>query len=479
MDYEDYKHLISELPFGKQLKNAKYVHLDFLADCSPQLQELVGMIKERMTIDRTYNVIKFYLLEPKLSFLCYPDFFELPHPELHSSITVDFATGKVRKHDYQSSVNPPILHRKEALLPLEHPLIEKFKRLTKAEEAEGLYANSKTIGFKLNWESLLAAKGLGYSGHQLVRTKNRTASEEKPSIEVQRHKTAIVRYSFSKPIQSLIEYGLLKEDVSLLDYGCGQGDDVNGLKELGYNALGWDPVYNPDEPKEPAEIVNLGFVLNVIEDPVERTEVLQKAYDLSKSLLVVATLVASSSTSAQGRPYKDGILTNRNTFQKYFQQNELQHFIEDVLNTSAIAVGPGLFYAFRSHADQQRFLSNRSKRPINWERLSRQLFPARERPKKIRTKNTKNFWTVFGQKCWISAGCPKEKSSINTMLYAAPLAPPTKRGGYSSESSVKKRWPMHSNSEETICWSTWPYPISAEGYPLSIFLLIGSGQVCF
>ena len=382
MNSEDYKHLISELPFGKRLKNARYLHLDFLADCSPQLQELVGMIKERMAIDRASNVIKFYLLEPKLSLLYYPDFFELPHPELRSSITVDFATGKVRKHDYQGSVNPPILHRKETLLPPEHPLVGKFQRLTKAEEAEGLYANSKTIGFKLNWESLLAAKGLAYSGHKLVRVQNQPAGQEEESTEVQRHKTAIARYQFSKPVQSLIEYGLLKENVSLLDYGCGQGDDVDGLNELGYNALGWDPVYRPDAPKEPAEIVNLGFVLNVIEDPIERTEVLQEAYELTNSLLVVATLVASSSTSSRGRPYKDGILTSRNTFQKYFQQNELQHYIEDVLNTSAVAVGPGIFYVFRSYLEQQRFLSNRSKRPINWERLSRQLFPARKRPKK-------------------------------------------------------------------------------------------------
>jgi len=382
MDYEDYKHLISELPFGKQLKNAKYLHLDSLTDCSPQLQVLVGMIEERMVIDRACNVIKLYLFEPKISLLYYPDFFELPHPELRSSSTVDFATGKVRKHDYQGSVNPPILHRKEALLPPEHSLIEKFQRLTEAEEAEGLYANSNTIGFKLNWESLLAAKGLAYCGHKLVRIQNQPAEQEEEAAEVQRHKTAIARYQFSKPIQGLIEYGLLKENVMLLDYGCGQGDDVNGLKELGYNALGWDPVYRPEEPKEPAEIVNLGFVLNVIEDPIERAEVLHEAHKLSKKLLVVSTLVANSSTPVSGRPYKDGILTSRNTFQKYFRQNELQQYIEDVLGASAVAVGPGIFYVFRSPSDQQQFLSNRSKRAINWEAISLRLYPVRARPKR-------------------------------------------------------------------------------------------------
>jgi len=107
------------------------------------------------------------------------------------------------------------------LLPPRNPRVEEFQELTRAEEVEGLFDHPKAIGFKLNRECLLAAKGLGYSGHQRIKTGAQAVSGEEPSIEVQRHKTAIARYKFSKPIQSLIEYGLLKEEVSLLDYGCG------------------------------------------------------------------------------------------------------------------------------------------------------------------------------------------------------------------------------------------------------------------
>ena len=91
------------------------------------------------------------------------------------------------------------------------------------------------------------------------------------------------------------------------------------------------------------DIVNLGFVLNVIEDPIERMKVLHDAYELSSKLLVVSTLIASSSTAQLGRPYKDCILTSRNTFQKYFHQGELERYLEDVLDTSAVAVGLGIF----------------------------------------------------------------------------------------------------------------------------------------
>lgn len=168
-------------------------------------------------------------------------------------------------------------------------------------------------------------------------------------------------------------------ETTFLDYGCGQGDDVERLQGMGYTVSAWDPVHRPDGGKSPAEVVNLGFVLNVIEDPLERMEVLQEAFELSRRLLVVSTLVATSEPTALERPYKDGILTRRNTFQKYFRQEELQQYLEDVLEVSATAVGLGIFYVFRSHEDQQTFLSKRSRRVIDWLKVSERLQPPRER----------------------------------------------------------------------------------------------------
>lgn len=379
MDYQAYSKLVSELPLGKNLGKAVYIHKQSLIDCCDELGGFVEEIRHRLQVGHEFNVLKLFSTEYRISFLSYPDIFNDPHPELRSSVTLNLETGKVRRHDYSHSSNPPILHRKETLLDPAHPLVNEFKALTAQEEAEGLYRDTRTIGFKLNWESLLAAKGLGYSGHKLIRVQTQPTREEERTVAVLRHKTAIARYRFSRPIQTILEHDLLTEAVSLLDYGCGQGDDVNRLKEMGYAVSAWDPVYNPAGPKEPADIVNLGFVLNVIEDPIERTGVLHEAYELSKKLLVVSTLIASSSTQVLGRPYKDGILTSRNTFQKYFRQEELERYIEDVLDTPAVAVGLGIFYVFRSPADQQQFLSNRTRRTINWVKLSRQVRPAREK----------------------------------------------------------------------------------------------------
>jgi len=80
--------------------------------------------------------------------------------------------------------------------------------------------------------------------------------------------TAILRNRMSRPVQILLEHGLLSPETTFLDYGCGQGNDVERLKRMGYTVHAWDPILHPDGSKAPAEVVNLGFVLNVIEDPV-------------------------------------------------------------------------------------------------------------------------------------------------------------------------------------------------------------------
>jgi DNA phosphorothioation-associated putative methyltransferase len=88
----------------------------------------------------------------------------------------------------------------------------------------------------------------------------------------------------------------------VFDYGCGRGDDVRGLTANGVAACGWDPHYAPDIAKREADVVNLGFVINVIEHIQERIEALQGAYSLSKRVLAVAAMLVSQATQP-GRPY--------------------------------------------------------------------------------------------------------------------------------------------------------------------------------
>jgi hypothetical protein len=123
-------------------------------------------------------------------------------------------------------------------------------------------------------------------------------------------------------------------------------------------------------PKREAEVVNLGYVLNVIEDPVERLEALVDAYRHAKRLLVVSALINETVDTDRATQYRDGVLTRWNTFQKFFDQQELQQYIEDALETTAVPVGLGVFYVFRDPAEQQDFLSARSRRAIDWTQIS-------------------------------------------------------------------------------------------------------------
>jgi NAD(P)-dependent dehydrogenase (short-subunit alcohol dehydrogenase family) len=89
----------------------------------------------------------------------------------------------------------------------------------------------------------------------------------------------------------LARFGFIEPGTDVLDYGCGQGDDVRVLTESGVVAIGWDPHFRPDTVRQSSSVVNLGFVLNVIERPAERAETLRSAWSFCSCVLAVAVMV--------------------------------------------------------------------------------------------------------------------------------------------------------------------------------------------
>jgi len=374
MTLDEYRNYVGQIPFGKRLPGALYVYHSGHSPLGAALDLFLETLVRRYEVSSEFNVVKFRTHELEVSFLSYPDFISDAHPALRRSVTIDLVTGRARHTDYGDNINAPILHRKESFLPAGHPQREEFAALTQAEEAARLYANSATIGFKLNWERLLSGKGLTILGHELRRRQGTSGeSEPAPRVAVERHKTALTRYALSKPVKSLLEYGILGPGITFFDCGCGQGSDVRGLQALGYPAEGWDPVFRPRAARGEADVVNLGYVLNVIEDPAERLEALVGAYRQTKKLLAVSALINATVDTGRAARYRDGVLTKWNTFQKYFEQQELQQYIEDALETTAVPVALGVFYVFRDPADQQDFLSARGRRAIDWTQISARL----------------------------------------------------------------------------------------------------------
>ncbi len=379
MEFENYREIIKSLKIGKNLPDSIYIHESTITKLPLELADLVLLTADNYNLyEGSWNILKFFKRDFKIAFLNYPTFEEESYPALETSQIVDFHKKTCRKSDYSKSKNPPILHRKETFVNESYPLRGEFEDITKEGERIGLYENTNKIGFRENWERLIKSKG-----HYLDENGRLKTLADKPipqsnqtsfSGEVVRHKTAIARNKLSQPMQALARHNYLTGDYSILDYGCGKGDDVRELEAHGIDVIGWDPAHRPDEKVTECDIVNLGFVLNVIEDRQERNDTLINAWKYTKNALIVSVMIASDNIINQFRPYKDGVITSINTFQKYYSQSEIRYYIESTLSETAIAIGQGIFLVFKNKLEEQLFLSERQHIRRDWkQKTQRQL----------------------------------------------------------------------------------------------------------
>ena len=179
---------------------------------------------------------------------------------------------------------------------------------------------------------------------------------------IERHRTALLRADLSRPVKRAISDGLIGPSVTVFDYGCGRGRDLELLEARGVACSGWDPAFRADAARSPADVVNLGFVLNVIEDPAERAEALRGSWHLARSVLVVSAQVHVYSRGTAAVPYGDGVVTARGTFQKFFDQGELKAYVEAQLGCEAVPAEPGIFYVFRDGPAREQFVASRFRR---------------------------------------------------------------------------------------------------------------------
>lgn len=191
------------------------------------------------------------------------------------------------------------------------------------------------------------------------------------SVIESRHKTAMSRTDFSRPVRLALHDGLINANTSVFDYGCGKGDDIRRLTEQGIQCVGWDPVHGDDRPVGEFDIVNLGYVINVIEQPRERAEVLRDAWKCAATMLVVSARLAHETNGEQWDSEADGLVTSRGTFQKFFVQAELRDWIDTNLDASSVAAAPGVFYVFRDEGTRQAYLATRQRHRLAVPRVRR------------------------------------------------------------------------------------------------------------
>jgi DNA phosphorothioation-associated putative methyltransferase len=417
---------------GKRVGGELYIHRISVNHLPNEDRELVeASLNSLDASENSWNVLR--IANDNIAFLTYSNFEDVPFPPLEKSVRLDLLDGRKSVRDFSRYSNPPILHRKELLLPPDHPRRAEFAKLTNDLDEHGVFYDSHRIGFKKQWEARLSAHGIKMSGHDILEL----ATVE--GANVQRHKTALVRYQLSQPVQLLMRYGLLKDESTFFDYGCGRGDDLDTLLGSGLDAAGWDPHYALDNPIRESDVVNIGFVLNVIEDADERQLALKRAWELTGQVLAVAVMSPSSAAIENARPYKDGFLTSRNTFQKYYTQEQLRDFILQTTGADAVPVAAGIFFVFADDLLLQEFQINRYERDTH---RSVNLSSRRDKPKPSKSI------PKLEQALPILEHLAEEITALGRPLHSSELSPELKSALGSERIAFKK---AHHYCIENLC----------------------------
>ena len=143
---------------GKHVRSFSYYHVSLIAE-RPRVASLLGELCHGFggSFD-DYSVVKLDG-RSRVTFLRYENF-DAPFPALLFARSCDVERGTCRKIDYAGRRNPPILHRKELLLPGDDPRVPGAERLTRCLEARGAFDDARSIGTRTAWRQRLEDLGL-------------------------------------------------------------------------------------------------------------------------------------------------------------------------------------------------------------------------------------------------------------------------------------------------------------------------------
>ncbi|KUM79303.1 DNA phosphorothioation-associated putative methyltransferase [Streptomyces curacoi] len=182
----------------------------------------------------------------------------------------------------------------------------------------------------------------------------------------ERRRTAIGRAVLSLPARQALADRQLLSGRTVLDYGCGRGDDVRALQRLECQVAGWDPFYCPEPQPRASDVVLLTYVLNVIEDPAERRRTLVRAWELASTLLVVSARLTWERSKVRGEEFGDGLLTTRQTFQHLYGAGELREYVQQATGVRVVSAAPGVVYAFKDDRARLDYLAHRVVPDTQW-----------------------------------------------------------------------------------------------------------------
>lgn len=365
----------SNYKIGKYIAGSLYVHKNYLGVLPKAAQERIS--ENRNKID--FDIVKFNEKNKVITLVKCLNFDEQDEPEIIEQLTI---SNDGTLTSTKANSNPFIYHHKWTMVDDDYKGFDVTESKKRSELWTSIPAIDKNkIGRKKYWE-------------EDVIPKIDILLNQSNSIAIKRHKTAISRSSLSRPFKSLLKYGYLSGDFTIFDYGCGKADDITMLKRKNIECWGWDPYHKKEGKKTGADVVNLGFVLNVIEDMSERKETLRDAYSFASKLLVVSVMLDAEAKYVNGQPFGDGFKSSKGTFQKFYDTKEAIAFIFETLGRQAIPVSAGTYYVFQKDEDELEFLEARSTSRISIEDLTKWALPS-DKNQRIYERHKdlfRNFW---------------------------------------------------------------------------------------
>ena len=153
---------------GKHVGRFSYYHVALVAERPAAVRWLRAVQRRLSPVRFPYNVVKIDR-HSRLTFLRYQDF-KTPFPELRAALSCDLARQTSRLAHYSELANPPLLHRKELLLPADCSIVLPSARLTSELEQLGAFADPTRIGNRHGWSQRLSELGLRIDGYSVIRT---------------------------------------------------------------------------------------------------------------------------------------------------------------------------------------------------------------------------------------------------------------------------------------------------------------------
>ena len=152
---------------GKVVSGVRYAHESALPLLPKNERKLIEKLSHALGTEKIWNVVKLEIKNPKnMSFLAYEDFSKTEFPAILRSYKFieSKQTFKLMRYNAQ---NPPILHRKELLLPPSHPELEKYAKLTEKLVALGAFQNMHRHGTKVRWQEWLQSLRIVVVNHNI------------------------------------------------------------------------------------------------------------------------------------------------------------------------------------------------------------------------------------------------------------------------------------------------------------------------